>query len=61
MCWTVTVKQTATRKNHVVRTVTELNEGMRRPCCWMGCIHRTDKSISPSVRWVLGKRSKPQH
>jgi hypothetical protein len=56
ICWTITVKQAATRKNHVVRTITELKEGVRRPCCWMGCIHRTDKSISPSVRWVLDRK-----
>ena len=57
ICWTVTVKQQKTRDDHVKRVVSELKEGMRRPCCWMGCIHRTDKAISPSVKWVLGKRS----
>ena len=40
ICWTVTVKRTETRKQHVERTVSELIEGMRRPCCWMGCPHR---------------------
>jgi hypothetical protein len=34
----------------------ELIDGMRRPCCWIGCIHRTDKSISPSVQGTLNKR-----
>lgn len=58
ICWTVTVKQQMTRDEHVKRVVSELKEGMRRPCCWIGCIHRTDKPISPSVQWVLGKRSK---
>lgn len=58
ICWTVSVKQLETRKNHIERTVTELQEGKRRPCCWIGCIHRTDKPISPSVRWVLDKQSK---
>jgi uncharacterized protein YdeI (YjbR/CyaY-like superfamily) len=58
ICWAVTVKQVETRKNHIERVITELQEGKRRPCCWMGCIHRTDKSISPSVKWLLGKRSK---
>lgn len=57
ICWTVTVKTAETRKNHIERTVTELTEGKRRPCCWIGCIHRTDKALSPSVRWVLGRRS----
>ena len=58
ICWTISVKQEATRKNHVKRVVSELKEGMRRPCCWIGCIHRTDKPVSRSVRGVLSKRTK---
>ncbi len=58
ICWATFVKRDETRKDHVKRTVSELKEGMRRPCCWLGCIHRTDKSISPSVRAVLDRRSK---
>jgi hypothetical protein len=57
ICWTVTVKQQKTRDEHVKRVVSELKEGMRRPCCWIGCIHRTDKAISPSVQWALGRQS----
>lgn len=57
ICWTISVKQEATRRNHIKRTVTELQEGKRRPCCWMGCIHRLDKPISPSVQWVLDKQA----
>lgn len=56
ICWTVTVKQEKTRLDHIKRTVTELQEGKRRPCCWIGCIHRKDKAISPSVRGILNKR-----
>jgi uncharacterized protein YdeI (YjbR/CyaY-like superfamily) len=56
ICWTTTVKLAETRKNHIERTVSELKEGKRRPCCWIGCIHRTDKQISPSVQWALNKR-----
>jgi len=56
ICWTITVKQQKTRDQHVKRTVNELKEGKRRPCCWIGCIHRDDKTISPSVRWVLSKQ-----
>lgn len=58
ICWTITVKQQKTRDEHVERVISELKEGMRRPCCWVGCIHRTDKEISPSVQYVLSKRSK---
>src|ERR1700685_1132176 len=60
ICWSITVKQAGTRKNHVKRTITELQEGKRRPCCWIGCIYRTDKPISPSVQWVLDKQTKPK-
>ena len=55
ICWTTSVKKPETRKNHVERTVTELLEGKRRPCCWIGCVHRTDKAVSPSVQWVLDR------
>ncbi len=58
ICWTINVKTEATRQNHVERVITELLEGVRRPCCWIGCIHRTDKSISKSVQWALSKKSK---
>ena len=58
ICWTISVKKPETRQQHVERVRTELKEGVRRPCCWIGCIHRTDKPISPSVQYVLSKRSK---
>jgi Bacteriocin-protection, YdeI or OmpD-Associated len=58
ICWTISVKKPETRKQHVERVCTELKEGMRRPCCWMGCIHRTDKPVSPSVHYVLNRHSK---
>lgn len=57
ICWVVFVKKEETRKEHVRRVVSELKEGMRRPCCWLGCIHRKDKSVSPSVQFVLDKRA----
>ena len=58
ICWTISVKQAATRKDHVRRVVSELKEGIRRPCCWIGCIHRPDKALSPSIKGVLAKRAK---
>lgn len=48
ICWVVSAKQEKTRTRRIQRTVEELNEGQRRPCCWVGCIHRTDKQPS---RW----------
>ena len=53
ICWTVSVKQESTRKAHIIRAVRELADGKRRPCCWVGCIHRTDKPVSPWAQKVL--------
>lgn len=58
ICWTISVKKEETRKEHVQRVVSELKEGIRRPCCWIGCIHRKDKALSPSVRFILGKKNR---
>ncbi len=58
ICWVTFVKKDETRKEHVKRTISELKEGMRRPCCWLGCIHRKDKQVSPSVQAVLNRQSK---
>ncbi len=40
ICWTISVKKPETRREHVERVRMELKEGMRRPCCWAGCVHR---------------------
>jgi uncharacterized protein YdeI (YjbR/CyaY-like superfamily) len=56
ICWVTSVKKDETRKDHLKRLISELKEGKRRPCCWIGCIHRADKAISPSVKAVLKKR-----
>ena len=43
ICWVEDAKQEKTRERRIKRTVEELLEGKKRPCCWAGCIHRTDK------------------
>lgn len=58
ICWTITVKNPKTRENHIKRAITELGEGKRRPCCWIGCIHRQDKEMSASQKFILGNKSK---
>jgi uncharacterized protein YdeI (YjbR/CyaY-like superfamily) len=40
ICWTTFVKKPETRRQHIERVRTELMEGKRRPCCWLGCPHR---------------------
>jgi hypothetical protein len=44
ICWTTIVKTAETRAEHVARTVSQLKEGDRRPCCWPGCPHRNTKA-----------------
>jgi uncharacterized protein YdeI (YjbR/CyaY-like superfamily) len=58
ICWVENAKQFETRKRRIKRSCEELLEGKRRPCCWLGCIHRPDKSVSSSVQWVLGRKFK---
>ena len=40
ICWVEDAKQLATRQRRIRRAQEELEEGMRRPCCWPGCKHR---------------------
>jgi uncharacterized protein YdeI (YjbR/CyaY-like superfamily) len=40
ICWVEDAKQEKTRVRRIRRTREELEEGMRRPCCWPGCKHR---------------------
>lgn len=60
LCWIEDAKQAATRARRIARTIAELREGKRRPCCWAGCIHRTDK---PPGKWqqavMIDKRRQP--
>ncbi len=56
ICWVISVKKAETRKEHIKRLVSDLKEGVRRPCCWIGCVHRTDKPVSPSVRAILDRK-----
>lgn len=53
ICWVDDAKQPKTRQRRIERTAEELREGKKRPCCWAGCIHRTDKAPSPWQQAVL--------
>jgi hypothetical protein len=56
ICWVDDAKQMATRQRRIQRTCEELLEGKRRPCCWPGCIHRTDKAPSKWQQDMLLKK-----
>lgn len=40
ICWIENSKKSETRNHRITRTYTELLQGKRRPCCWVGCTHR---------------------
>ncbi len=58
ICWVEDAKQPATRARRILRTTEEMIEGKKRPCCWSGCIHRTDKAPSKWQQDVLIDKKK---
>ncbi len=58
ICWVEDAKQAKTREKRIRRTIEEMQEGKRRPCCWPGCIHRTDKAPSPSQQTFMIDRKR---
>ena len=58
ICWVEDAKKAETRDIRIEKALSKMKGGMRRPCCWIGCVHRKDKPVSRSVQWVLDRRSK---
>ncbi len=58
ICWVISGKKAETRDIRIKKALSKMKGGMRRPCCWIGCIHRADKAISPSVKWALSMSQK---
>lgn len=40
ICWIENAKKSETRTRRVEVGMSKMNAGERRPCCWVGCIHR---------------------
>ena len=40
ICWILDAKKKETRERRIEVGLSKLKSGMRRPCCWSGCIHR---------------------
>jgi hypothetical protein len=60
ICWIEDAKQANTRVKRIVRAVAEIQQGKKRPCCWSGCLHRTDKKPGQWQQDVLlNKSNKP--
>ncbi|MBB3911205.1 YdeI/OmpD-associated family protein [Sphingomonas desiccabilis] len=60
ICWVIDAKQAATRQRRLQRMCEEVLAGKRRPCCWAGCTHRTDKAPGRWQQAVLidGRRKR---
>ena len=40
ICWIISAKQQQTRDRRISVGLSKMSSGMRRPCCWAGCMHR---------------------
>lgn len=40
ICWVISGKKAETRSIRIQKALSKMKGGMRRPCCWAGCIHR---------------------
>jgi hypothetical protein len=58
ICWVDDAKQPTTRQRRIERTCDELLEGKKRPCCWAGCIHRTDKAPGRWQQALIDQKKK---
>ena len=59
ICWVEDAKQAATRARRIARTVEELQEGKKRPCCWAGTSPALATWTGPwptCWRWALRRR-----
>lgn len=41
ICWVTSGKKAETRNIRIEKALSKLKGGMRRPCCWAGCVHRS--------------------
>jgi uncharacterized protein YdeI (YjbR/CyaY-like superfamily) len=40
ICWVTSGKKAETRGIRIHKAISKMKGGMRRPCCWAGCMHR---------------------
>jgi len=41
ICWVISGKKAETRDIRIQKALSKMRGGMRRPCCWGGCPHRS--------------------
>lgn len=40
ICWVTSGKREETKNIRITKALSKLAGGVRRPCCWAGCVHR---------------------
>lgn len=58
ICWVTSGAKAETRVKRIKVGLDKMLQGERRPCCWVGCIHRTDKAMSSSQKWVFSRQAR---
>ncbi|HWA32002.1 MAG TPA: YdeI/OmpD-associated family protein [Candidatus Paceibacterota bacterium] len=61
ICWVTSGKLSETRDIRIKKGLSKMRGGMRRPCCWSGCIHRPDKALSRSQKFVMNRQSNKRY
>ncbi|MBL8122347.1 YdeI/OmpD-associated family protein [Candidatus Saccharibacteria bacterium] len=46
ICWVEDAKKEETRNRRIEVGLSKMYGGMRRPCCWAGCLHRERNGLS---------------
>ncbi len=41
ICWVTSGKLAETRDIRIKKAISKMTGGVRRPCCWAGCTHRS--------------------
>lgn len=55
ICWVTSGAKAETRVKRIGVGLDKMRRGERRPCCWVGCLHRNDKAPSASQKWVMSR------
>lgn len=45
ICWVEEAKKAETRDRRIKVGLSKMTHGERRPCCWVGCVHRPGKKV----------------
>lgn len=56
ICWVTSGAKAETRVKRIKVGLDKMRKGERRPCCWAGCIHRNDKPMDSTQKWLIHRK-----